>query len=40
MASTRGIVGTFLASITAALGLGLAPASAQVDPAPLSPVKQ
>jgi subtilisin family serine protease len=40
MASTRGIVGTFLASITAALGFGLAPASAQVDPAPLSPVKQ
>ncbi|MEY4533718.1 MAG: hypothetical protein RLZZ246_36 [Planctomycetota bacterium] len=40
MAFTRGIVGTFLASITAALGFGLAPASAQVDPAPLSPVKQ
>lgn len=40
MAFTRGIVGTFLASITAALGVGLAPASAQVDPAPLSPVKQ
>jgi subtilisin family serine protease len=40
MASTRGIVGAFLASITMALGFGLAPASAQVDPAPLSPVKQ
>jgi len=40
MASTRDIVGAFLASITMALGFGLAPASAQVDPAPLSPVKQ
>jgi subtilisin family serine protease len=40
MASPRGIVGAFLASITMALGFGLAPASAQVDPVPLSPVKQ
>lgn len=40
MASIRGLVGTFLASITTVLSVGVEPALAQIDPSPVSPVKQ
>ena len=40
MASIRGLVGTFLASITGVLAIGSTPALGQADPSPLSPVKQ
>ena len=40
MASIRGLVGTFLASIAGVLAIGSTPALGQADPSPLSPVKQ
>jgi subtilisin family serine protease len=40
MASIRGLVGTFLASIAVALAAGSTPAFAQAGPSPLSPAKQ